>query len=102
LITCSSANTHNNNYAIQKTKNNGNSIISNSVNSVNSVNASNSSSINSSLFSKFNNSNISNNSNNGINSRNHISICNKITIDVAVLCQEYTTIEKMCHDHIIN
>jgi hypothetical protein len=58
-----------------------------------------SSSINSSLFSKFT---ISNNSNNSINSRNHISICNKITIDVAVLCQEYTTIEKMCHDHIIN
>jgi hypothetical protein len=27
---------------------------------------------------------------------------NKITIDVAVLCQEYTTIEKMCDDHIIN
>jgi len=33
---------------------------------------------------------------------NHVSVCNKITIDVAVLCQEYTTIEKMCHDHIIN
>jgi hypothetical protein len=36
------------------------------------------------------------------NTRNHIAICNKITIDVAVLCQEYTTIEKMCDDHIIN
>ena len=34
--------------------------------------------------------------------RNHVAICNKITIDVAVLCQEYTTIEKMCDDHIIN
>jgi len=50
----------------------------------------------------------SNNSNsfflndNNNNKRNHIAICNKITIDVAVLCQEYTTIEKMCHDHIIN
>jgi hypothetical protein len=34
--------------------------------------------------------------------RNHNIICNKVTIDVAVLCQEYTTIEKMCDDHIIN
>jgi len=30
------------------------------------------------------------------------SVSNKINIDVAVLCQEYTTIEKMCSDHIIN
>jgi hypothetical protein len=50
---------------------------------------------------------VSNNSNNSKslyskNNHNHIAICNKITIDVAVLCQEYTTIEKMCHDHIIN
>jgi hypothetical protein len=30
------------------------------------------------------------------------SIDNKVSIDVAVLCQEYTTIEKMCDDHIIN
>jgi hypothetical protein len=52
---------------------------------------------------------ISNNSNNSksfynkhVNNKNFISISNKITIDVAVLCQEYTTIEKMCGDHIIN
>jgi hypothetical protein len=50
---------------------------------------------------------VSNNSNNSKslyskNNHNHVAICNKITIDVAVLCQEYTTIEKMCHDHIIN
>jgi hypothetical protein len=30
------------------------------------------------------------------------SVSNKVTIDVAVLCQEYTNIEKMCSDHIIN
>jgi hypothetical protein len=49
---------------------------------------------------------ISNNSksfyNKHVNNKNFISISNKITIDVAVLCQEYTTIEKMCGDHIIN
>jgi hypothetical protein len=36
------------------------------------------------------------------NSQIHPPICNKINIDVAVLCQEYTKIEKMCDDHIIN
>ena len=49
---------------------------------------------------------ISNNSNSfynkHANNKNFLSISNKITIDVAVLCQEYTTIEKMCGDHIIN
>lgn len=29
-------------------------------------------------------------------------ITNKINIDVAVLCQEYTKIETMCNDHVIN
>ena len=29
-------------------------------------------------------------------------ITNRVVIDVAVLCQEYTTIETMCHDNIIN
>lgn len=33
---------------------------------------------------------------------NFKSFENKITIDVAVLCQEYTTIEKMSNDHIVN
>jgi hypothetical protein len=56
---------------------------------------------------KSNNSNNSNsfyhkNNNNNNNKSNFLSINNKITIDVAVLCQEYTTIEKMCDDHIIN
>jgi len=46
--------------------------------------------------------NTNNNNNNNKNNRNHTSVYNKITIDVAVLCQEYTTIEKMCGDHIIN
>jgi hypothetical protein len=41
------------------------------------------------------------------NSNNFISkklddITNRVVIDVAVLCQEYTTIETMCHDNIIN
>ena len=30
------------------------------------------------------------------------NIMNRVVIDVAVLCQEYTTIETMCHDNIIN
>jgi len=30
------------------------------------------------------------------------NIANRVVIDVAVLCQEYTTIETMCHDNIIN
>ena len=29
-------------------------------------------------------------------------ITNRVVIDVAVLCQEYTTIDTMCHDNIIN
>ena len=65
------------------------SIITNNSNNSYTTNSNNSYTTNSkSLYSK--------------NTRNHIAICNKITIDVAVLCQEYTTIEKMCHDHIIN
>ena len=37
-----------------------------------------------------------------ININKLTSISNKFNIDVAVLCQEYTTIEKMSNDHIIN
>jgi len=39
-----------------------------------------------------------------INNNNIISnkINNTIVIDVAVLCQEYTNIETMCNDHIVN
>ena len=62
-----------------------NSIFNNSINNASTVNGSRSSS---SYYNKIN--------------TNHVSVCNKITIDVAVLCEEYTTIEKMCHDHIIN
>lgn len=32
----------------------------------------------------------------------YVPVTNKVVIDVAVLCQEYTAIEKMCNDHIIN
>jgi hypothetical protein len=45
--------------------------------------------------------NTSKNTNN-VDIRELKSVSNKINIDVAVLCQEYTTIEKMCSDHIIN
>ena len=48
------------------------------------------------------NSDINKDKNHNKNNQNHKSISNKIIIDVAVLCQEYTEIEKMCHDHIIN
>ena len=44
---------------------------------------------------------IINNSNNLI-SANLDDITNRVVIDVAVLCQEYTVIETMCHDNIIN
>lgn len=64
----------------------------------NNIFSSNNSILTKSITSKSTNNN---NSNNKIN-HNHVPIYNKITIDVAVLCQEYTTIEKMCHDHIIN
>jgi hypothetical protein len=47
------------------------------------------------------NENTSKNTNN-VDIRELKSVSNKINIDVAVLCQEYTTIEKMCSDHIIN
>jgi hypothetical protein len=71
----------------------------NDMKSSNSIN-----SVYSETTNSFNNSNFFYQKNNitNPNSRNHVSICNKITIDVAVLCQEYTTIEKMCDDHIIN
>jgi hypothetical protein len=32
----------------------------------------------------------------------YLPVTNKVVIDIAVLCQEYTKIEKMCNDHIIN
>jgi hypothetical protein len=41
------------------------------------------------------------NSNNSIH-KTQPNIANRVVIDVAVLCQEYTTIETMCHDNIIN
>ena len=43
-----------------------------------------------------------------INDHNHSisikpdDITNRVVIDVAVLCQEYTAVETMCHDNIIN
>lgn len=58
---------------------------------------------NRSNISKTVNSSIGSKSNNFYSFKhNYLPICNKITIDVAVLCQEYTKIEKMCDDHIIN
>jgi len=96
---------------------------SNSINSSNSSNCSNSSCHNNDIYSNnsscHNNdiySNISSSSNNIIlktdsnsnttnNTRSHIKnhiINNNIIIDVAVLCQEYTQIDKVCEDHIIN
>jgi hypothetical protein len=45
--------------------------------------------------------NIVTNSNNSIIQKQD-DITNRVVIDVAVLCQEYTTIDTMCHDNIIN
>ena len=73
----------------------------NNANSINSVYTETTNSFNNSNSNIFYSKNNPNNNNNP-NNRNHIAICNKVTIDVAVLCQEYTTIEKMCNDHIIN
>jgi len=100
---------------------------SNSINSSNSSNCSNSSCHNNDIYSNnsscHNNDIYSNNSSssssnyiilktdsnsnttNTTNTRSHIKnhiINNNIIIDVAVLCQEYTQIDKMCEDHIIN
>jgi hypothetical protein len=77
--------------------NENNSIFSNNYSARNETKSNNSNNSNS-FYHKNNN----NNNNNNNNKSNFLSINNKITIDVAVLCQEYTTIEKMCDDHIIN
>ena len=111
-----------NNYIYSSSSSNSSSSSSNSSNSSNSS-SSNSSSNNSSSSSdynisigKFSNNSVISSNNNGLytknsnnknnnnnkNNHNHKSISNKIIIDVAVLCQEYTEIEKMCHDHIVN
>ena len=55
-------------------------------------------STNTSTNTSINNPYIINNSNNFISN----DITNRVVIDVAVLCQEYTTIEAMCNDNIIN
>jgi hypothetical protein len=68
----------------------------------NSINSKTTNSFNNSNFLYSKNNTTNHNNHNNQNNHNHIAICNKITIDVAVLCQEYTTIEKMCNDHIIN
>ena len=39
---------------------------------------------------------------NNLLSKKHNDITNRVVIDVAVLCQEYTAVETMCHDNIIN
>jgi hypothetical protein len=86
------------------------SVGSGSINENNSIFSNNYSARNETKSNNSNNSNNSNsfyhknnnNNNNNNNKSNFLSINNKITIDVAVLCQEYTTIEKMCDDHIIN
>jgi hypothetical protein len=75
----------------------------NTNNSENSENISlNSTLINNIFKNNFNNN--TNKTNNIFNSRSNTfpPISNKINIDVAVLCQEYTKIEKMCDDNIIN
>jgi len=71
--------------------------INNNINNINNDNMTNTTSKNSVKKTIISN----NNNNNNINKFAR-SIDKKIMIDVAVLCQEYTTIEKMCHDHIIN
>jgi hypothetical protein len=69
--------------------------INNNINNINNDNMTNTTSKNSVKKT------IISNNNNNINKFAR-SIDKKIMIDVAVLCQEYTTIEKMCDDHIIN
>lgn len=53
-------------------------------------------------FSHIDNTINTTNTTNTINTNKLRSLENKINIDVAVLCQEYTAIEKMCNDHVIN
>jgi hypothetical protein len=81
-----------------------NSIYSSSLNIENSSNSSKNSSKPNSIFSSSFNYNYDNNSifTNNTNMKQLNLQNNKIIIDVAVLCQEYTAVETMCNDHIVN